>query len=199
MPELKKKIPTVWKGIWKKEIASQGTTSCKQLGCTYICSSYESICEHYSQCNFTPQEVYHILQFLQYFKVIKYINKKCFYLFQNFICKICKFFADSKDKIIDHITEAHSGKEDLDKHSDFEKDEADEDSSEEDIIKFDVKKKYRSSKQTQINSDGTSMFNRHINYIISIVILFEYIRTSKKTLVHLICYKINTMLILQIL
>ncbi|XP_025265210.1 uncharacterized protein LOC105253667 isoform X2 [Camponotus floridanus] len=128
MPELKKKIPTVWKGMWKKEIASQGTTSCKQLGCTYICSSYESICEHYSQCNFTPQE--------------------------NFICKICKFFADSKDKIIDHITEAHSGKEDLDKHSDFEKDEADEDSSEEDIIKFDVKKKYRSSKQTQINSDG---------------------------------------------
>lgn len=101
--------------------------------------------------------------FLQYFKVIKkYINKKCFYLFQNFICKICKFLADSKDKIIDHVTEAHSGKEDLDKHSDFEKDEADEDSSEEDVIKFDVKKKYRSSKQTQINSDGTSMFNRYI-------------------------------------
>lgn len=70
MPEFKKKIPAVWKGIWRKEIASQGTTSCKQLGCTYTCASYESICEHYSQCNFTPQEVYHILQFLQYFKAV---------------------------------------------------------------------------------------------------------------------------------
>ncbi|KAL6447210.1 hypothetical protein ACFW04_001477 [Cataglyphis niger] len=134
MPELKKKIPAVWKGIWRKEIASQGTTSCKQLGCTYTCSSYESICEHYSQCNFTPQE--------------------------NFICKICKFSANSKDKIIDHITEAHSSNEDLDKHSDFEKDKEDEGSSEEDIIEWDVKQKHRSTKQTQISSDGTRIYNK---------------------------------------
>ncbi|XP_072757038.1 uncharacterized protein [Anoplolepis gracilipes] len=132
MPELRKKIPAVWKGIWKNEIASQGTTSCKQLGCTYTCSSYESICEHYSQCNFIPQE--------------------------NFICKICKFSADSKDKIIAHVTEAHSGSEDLDKHSDFEKDKEDEDSSEEDIIELNVKQKH--SKQTQISSDGTRIYNK---------------------------------------
>lgn len=162
MPELKKKIPAVWKGIWRKEIASQGTTSCKQLGCTYTCSSYESICEHYSQCNFTPQEVYRILQFLRYLKTIRHINKRCFLLFQNFICKVCKFSADSKDKIIDHITEAHSSNEDLDKHSDFEKDKEEEDSSEENIIEWDVKQKNRSTKQTQISSDGTSKFNKQI-------------------------------------
>ncbi|XP_029175162.1 general transcription factor 3C polypeptide 2-like isoform X2 [Nylanderia fulva] len=134
MPELKKKIPGIWKSIWKKEIASQGIASCRQVGCTYTCSSYESICEHYSQCNFTPQE--------------------------NFICKLCKFSADSKNKIIDHITKTHSDNEDLDKdleNSDFEKDE--EDNSSEEDIEYDKKHK-RSSKQTQMTADGTRMYNK---------------------------------------
>lgn len=98
MPELKKKIPAVWKGIWRKEIASQGTTSCKQLGCTYICASYESICEHYSQCNFTPQEVYHILQFLQHFKAIKHINKRFFFFFRILYVKFASFLQILKIK-----------------------------------------------------------------------------------------------------
>lgn len=75
------------------------------------------------------------------------------------MCKLCKFSADSKDKIIDHITEFHSDNEDLDKdldNSDFEKDEEDDDSSEEDITEYDIKQKHRSPKQTQVTSDGSS-------------------------------------------
>lgn len=61
---------------------------------------------------------------------------------------------------MDHITEVHPGNEDLDKHSDFEKDEEDDDLSEEDVVEYDVKQKHRSTKQTQITSDGTSKLNK---------------------------------------
>lgn len=56
MPE-RRKIPNIWKVMWKKELVSKSIASCKQVGCTFTCSSYEAICEHYYQCNFTPQEV----------------------------------------------------------------------------------------------------------------------------------------------
>lgn len=54
----RKIIPSNWKVAWKKELAAKDVASCKQVGCTFTCSSYKSICKHYSQCNFMPQEVY---------------------------------------------------------------------------------------------------------------------------------------------
>lgn len=56
-PAHKKSIPAVWKGIWKKELRSKGTVTCRHIGCTFICSSFEEICKHFSECNFIPQEV----------------------------------------------------------------------------------------------------------------------------------------------
>lgn len=58
MPEHKRPIPSVWKGMWKKALSSGGTINCRQVGCTYTCSSLEDMCEHVSKCNFTPEEVY---------------------------------------------------------------------------------------------------------------------------------------------
>lgn len=57
MPELKKRVPSVWKAIWKKELELEGVSKCRQIGCNFSCSSYEDMCKHCSQCNFTPQEV----------------------------------------------------------------------------------------------------------------------------------------------
>lgn len=79
------------------------------------------------------------------------------------MCKICKFLADSKDKVQNHITESHSKEEYsnekyLEKDSDFEIDEVN--SSDESIIEnvteSDTKRKNRSSRVTQANSDNTS-------------------------------------------
>jgi hypothetical protein len=70
---MKKKIPVVWRGLWKKELASKGIISCRQVGCTYTCSSYKNICEHYYQCNFIPQEVTYFIAIFE--KTIRYINE----------------------------------------------------------------------------------------------------------------------------
>ncbi|XP_011146081.1 general transcription factor 3C polypeptide 2 isoform X2 [Harpegnathos saltator] len=131
MPGLQKKIPSVWKNLWKKELASRGIVSCRQMECTYTCSSYESICEHYSHCNFVSQE---------YFK-----------------CKICEFLADSRDKVENHITESHSNGEYVENDSDFEKDEVN--SSDESIIEYDTKRKKSSVRVTQA-SDNAKASNK---------------------------------------
>jgi len=83
--------------MWKKELISKGVVSCKQLGCTFTCSSYETICEHYYQCDFIPQEVCIVLYniskkegkglmakfiiFATFGRVVKYIKKKNQYFF----------------------------------------------------------------------------------------------------------------------
>ncbi|XP_018394681.1 PREDICTED: uncharacterized protein LOC108773396 isoform X1 [Cyphomyrmex costatus] len=130
----KKKIPSIWKVMWKKELES-GVISCKHIGCTFTCSSYETICEHYYQCDFIPQE--------------------------NFMCKICKFSADSRDKIIDHITEIHSGNNDLEKYSDYETEE-DEYLSDESILECDVKRKFNSHHLSKIKSDNTKIYRKMV-------------------------------------
>lgn len=56
-PRKSKDIPTVWKGIWKKELISQGIASCRQINCTYKCSSFEEMCKHCTECSFTPKQV----------------------------------------------------------------------------------------------------------------------------------------------
>lgn len=124
----KKRIPSAWKVMWKKELDSKGVMSCKQLGCTFTCSSYETIYEHYYQCNFRPKE--------------------------KFMCKICKFCAESKDKIIDHITEIHSGNNDVEKYSDYETEE--DENSDESIFEDDLKQKFSSRRSLKINSDSTN-------------------------------------------
>ncbi|XP_012231814.2 uncharacterized protein [Linepithema humile] len=136
MPELKKRIPSIWKSQWKKELIAKGIASCKQEGCTYTCSSYENICEHHSQCNFIPQE--------------------------NFICKVCKFLTNSQDKMVDHIMEVHPDNQDIEKCSDFEKDNEDSsDSSDESVIEFNVKQRHRSSRITHTqHSDITRILNK---------------------------------------
>ncbi|XP_011173508.2 uncharacterized protein LOC105205720 isoform X2 [Solenopsis invicta] len=123
-----KKVPNVWKAMWKKELVSKGIVSCKQPGCTFTCSSFETICEHCYQCNFAPQE--------------------------NFMCKICKFSADSKNKIVNHITEVHSGNNDLDKCSDYEIEE-DDYSSDESISECDSRKI-----RVKISSENTRISNK---------------------------------------
>ncbi|XP_014470419.1 PREDICTED: uncharacterized protein LOC106742201 isoform X2 [Dinoponera quadriceps] len=139
-PELKKKVPPVWKGLWKKELASRGSVSCRQIGCTYMCSSYKSICEHYSQCNFTPQE--------------------------NFMCKICKFLADTRDEIENHIAKSHSNEEYVKcDDDDFKRDDEviSSTSSDESISEFndEIVRKIRSSARvTQVSSDSTRTSNK---------------------------------------
>lgn len=76
------------------------------------------------------------------------------------MCKICKFLADSRDKIANHITESHTSEENFEKDSDFERDEIN--SSDDSIIEYDTKRKNRSIKLTQVSSDSTSRSNRHI-------------------------------------
>ncbi|XP_018314494.1 general transcription factor 3C polypeptide 2 isoform X2 [Mycetomoellerius zeteki] len=127
----KKKIPSAWKVMWKKELES-GITSCKHIGCTFTSSSYETICEHYYQCDFIPQE--------------------------NFMCKICKFSADSRDKITDHITETHSGNSDLEKYSDYETEE-DEYLSDESILEC-VKRKLSNRRLSKTKSDSTRIYRK---------------------------------------
>lgn len=65
------------------------------------------------------------------------------------MCKICKFMADSKDKIVNHMAESHPTDEDLENYSDFETTK--ENSSDESITECEVKPKHRSSKT--MNSD----------------------------------------------
>ncbi|XP_026824168.1 general transcription factor 3C polypeptide 2 isoform X2 [Ooceraea biroi] len=133
MPNGEKKIPVVWKRIWKKELASKGVMSCRQIGCTYTCSSFETICEHFYQCKFTPQE--------------------------SFVCKMCKFFADSKDKIMAHVKEVHCNENlELNEHSgyqsDFEMDEESTSSSDESLIESSSfrKQKNRLRKMARMSS-----------------------------------------------
>ncbi|XP_070520236.1 uncharacterized protein [Cardiocondyla obscurior] len=121
----RKKIPNIWKVMWKKELASKNAAACKQAGCTFASSSYEDICEHYYQCNFMPKE--------------------------SFICKICKFSTNSKDEIANHITEAHSSNNDLDKCSDYEIEE-NETSSDESTFEGGIKRKLRRSSKTNFDS-----------------------------------------------
>lgn len=68
------------------------------------------------------------------------------------MCKICKFFADSKDEIVEHITKAHSSNNDLEKYSDYEIEE-DEDSSDESIFEYEIKRKFANRRSSKINSD----------------------------------------------
>jgi len=74
------------------------------------------------------------------------------------MCKICKFSADSGDKIVDHITEIHSVC-DLEKYSDYETEE-DEYLSDESKLEYDVKRKFSSRRISKIKSDSTSESNR---------------------------------------
>ncbi|XP_047356622.1 general transcription factor 3C polypeptide 2-like isoform X1 [Vespa velutina] len=108
MPELRKKVPSVWKAIWKKELELEGVSKCRQIGCNFSCSSYEDMCKHCSECNFTPQE--------------------------NFACKICKFFAESKEKIIEHIKAKHETDDNADNSPDFKKEDNTSDESEDEPL-----------------------------------------------------------------
>lgn len=75
------------------------------------------------------------------------------------MCKICKFSADSKDKIVRHITEAHSSNNDLEKCSDYEIEE-NENSSDESTSEHNVKQKFSSRhRSSKINSDSISKSN----------------------------------------
>jgi len=77
------------------------------------------------------------------------------------MCKICKFSADSKNKIINHITDAHSGN-DVEKYSDYEIEE-DENSSDESVLsECNVVKRKFGSRRSKISSDGTSKSNKRI-------------------------------------
>jgi len=78
------------------------------------------------------------------------------------MCKICKFSADSKNKIVNHIAEAHSGN-DIEKCSDYEIEE-DENSSDESVLSECnvVKRKFGSRRSSKISSDGTSKSNKRI-------------------------------------
>ncbi|KAG7213536.1 hypothetical protein KM043_002796 [Ampulex compressa] len=133
-PELKKKIPPVWKGKWKKELVTKGKTFCRQPGCTYECTSYEDICQHFSECNFTPQK--------------------------NFICKMCKFLTDSDEEMMKHVAEAHVGEthvleETVEKQYDFEEDENESDDSLNES--FNLK---RSQYRLQSNYEGIRPINK---------------------------------------
>lgn len=68
------------------------------------------------------------------------------------MCKICKFSADCKDKIVEHITKVHSSNNDLEKYSDYEIEE-DEDSSEESISEYDIKRKFGNRRSSKISYD----------------------------------------------
>lgn len=83
-------------------------------------------------------------------------HKKYVFLFQNFVCKICKFLADTRDTVVDHIMQTHSNVEDFEKYSDFENDDENENLSDENIEEYNVKEKYRSPRFLQTNPDGTS-------------------------------------------
>ncbi|XP_020282617.1 general transcription factor 3C polypeptide 2-like isoform X2 [Pseudomyrmex gracilis] len=121
--QTERRIPSIWKAIWKRDLASNGIACCRQPSCTYKCSSYESILEHFFKCNFIPHE--------------------------SFLCKLCTFTANSKNKLKDHLKKVHAS-EDFEKDPDFdendeesEEDEEDEEnSSDENINEFSIKKKY---------------------------------------------------------
>lgn len=74
------------------------------------------------------------------------------------MCKICKFSTDSKDKIVSHITEAHSSNNDLEKCSDYEMEE-NENSSDESTSECSLKRKFSGRRSSKINSDNTSKSN----------------------------------------
>ncbi|KAK2586559.1 hypothetical protein KPH14_011445 [Odynerus spinipes] len=97
MPELKKRVPSIWKSIWKKELESHGIAKCRQPGCNYSCSSYEDVFKHCSECNFTPQ--------------------------QNFICKLCKFFTENKEEMMEHMKAKHEADDNADNSPDFTKED----------------------------------------------------------------------------
>nr|XP_012134948.1 PREDICTED: uncharacterized protein LOC100879252 isoform X1 [Megachile rotundata] len=93
-PNQSKNIPTVWKGIWKKELTSQGTAACRQMNCTYKSTSFEDICKHSTECSFMPKESY--------------------------VCKICKFSSTSNENMVKHVTTAHSMVDETEHGSDYE-------------------------------------------------------------------------------
>lgn len=72
------------------------------------------------------------------------------------MCKLCKFFADSKDKILTHIKEVHCNEnmelsEHSGSHSDFEVDEENTNSSDESAFECSAKEKHRLRKMTRMN------------------------------------------------
>ena len=81
----KKKIPSAWKVIWKKELES-GVISCKHVGCTFTCSSYEIICEHYYKCDFIPQEVLYFIISATFGRMVKYKKKHNIFFISRIIC-----------------------------------------------------------------------------------------------------------------
>jgi len=87
--------------MWKKELISKGVISCKQLGCTFTCSSYETICEHYYQCDFIPQEVCIVLYNICHIwkNRVKHIKKPGFFFFNN--CKLSFIIVIITNKIND--------------------------------------------------------------------------------------------------
>ncbi|XP_015431644.1 PREDICTED: uncharacterized protein LOC107187950 [Dufourea novaeangliae] len=93
-PEQKKSIPGVWKGIWKRELNSQGSISCHQVGCKFTTSLFDDMCKHFFTCSFVPKECY--------------------------VCRICKFSITTYQEMVTHVTEKHGEVEEADKFSDFE-------------------------------------------------------------------------------
>ncbi|KAI4502019.1 hypothetical protein M0802_002701 [Mischocyttarus mexicanus] len=132
MPELKKKIPSIWKSSWKKELQSNGITQCRQIGCDFSSNSYDDMCKHCSQCNFTPQK--------------------------KFICKLCKFESEDKEEIIEHIKAKHSEIEySTDNSPDFKQGETTDDESEDDLG-LKLEHQYHTTSSEKERSDSFMMF-----------------------------------------
>ncbi|XP_043490476.1 uncharacterized protein LOC122516600 [Polistes fuscatus] len=131
-PKFKKKIPSVWKSLWKKELQSKGITQCRQITCDFTSNSYNDMCKHSSQCNFTPQE--------------------------KFICKICKLETKSKEVIMEHFKDKHSDIENnADNSPDFKQGDTTDDESEDDLgLKFE--QQYHIGSSEKEKSDSVMMF-----------------------------------------
>lgn len=76
------------------------------------------------------------------------------------MCRICKFSTDSKDKIVKHLTEAHSSTNDVEKCSDYEMEE-NENSSGESTSEhtYNTKHKFSSRRRSKMNTGSTSKSN----------------------------------------
>lgn len=55
-PHLKRKIGRAVRDAFQKELKETGIARCRQK-CNYYGVTLEIICDHYTKCNFLPQEV----------------------------------------------------------------------------------------------------------------------------------------------
>lgn len=92
-PQLKRKIKRSLRNAFQKELEETGIARCRQQ-CNYYGVTLEIICDHYTKCNFQPQE--------------------------NYVCKVCNLHSKIQKEIKDHIIDKHSVFDNIDMDPDHD-------------------------------------------------------------------------------